>query len=144
MTTAKHSVSVAGVVIDADHVLLIQRRDNDRWEPPGGVLELDESIPDGLRREICEETGATVDVQELTGVYKNVPLHVVALVFRCTLLTPPRETSAEAKRIAWHPLNDVSSLMEDAYAIRVLDATRSPSGLPPPVRSHDGKHLLPN
>ena len=40
-----HSVSVAAVITD-DHgrALLIQRRDNGSWEPPGGVLELGESI----------------------------------------------------------------------------------------------------
>jgi 8-oxo-dGTP diphosphatase len=47
MSTPKHSVSVAGVVIDEDErVLLIQRRDNGHWEPPGGVLELDVAGPD--------------------------------------------------------------------------------------------------
>jgi 8-oxo-dGTP diphosphatase len=53
--TPRHSVSVSGVIPD-DHgrVLLIRRRDNQRWEPPGGVLELGETIHDGLRREIRE------------------------------------------------------------------------------------------
>jgi len=41
--TPEHSVSVAGVVVDdQDRVLVIRRRDNGHWEPPGGVLELDE------------------------------------------------------------------------------------------------------
>jgi len=40
----KHSVSVAGIVIDdQDRVLVIRRRDNNHWEPPGGVLELHET-----------------------------------------------------------------------------------------------------
>jgi 8-oxo-dGTP pyrophosphatase MutT (NUDIX family) len=44
-----HSVSVAGVVIDENgRTLVIQRRDNGRWEPPGGVLERDEPIIEGL------------------------------------------------------------------------------------------------
>src|ERR1035441_848949 len=39
----RHSVSVAAVVVDDhDRALLIRRRDNGHWEPPGGVLELDE------------------------------------------------------------------------------------------------------
>jgi 8-oxo-dGTP pyrophosphatase MutT (NUDIX family) len=44
-----HSVGVSGVITD-DHgrALLIQRRDNHHWEPPGGVLELAEAIEDGL------------------------------------------------------------------------------------------------
>jgi 8-oxo-dGTP pyrophosphatase MutT (NUDIX family) len=56
--TARHSVSVAGVITDDDgRALLIRRRDTLHWEPPGGVLELDESIEAGLRREVREETG---------------------------------------------------------------------------------------
>jgi 8-oxo-dGTP diphosphatase len=36
---ARHSVSVAGVITDDhDRTLLIQRRDNRHWEPPGGGL----------------------------------------------------------------------------------------------------------
>jgi ADP-ribose pyrophosphatase YjhB (NUDIX family) len=31
-----------------------QRRDNGKWEPPVGVLELDESITEGVAREIEE------------------------------------------------------------------------------------------
>ena len=34
---ARHSVSVAAVVVDdQDRALLIRRRDNGYWEPPGG------------------------------------------------------------------------------------------------------------
>jgi 8-oxo-dGTP diphosphatase len=80
----RHSVSVAAVVVDDhDRTLLIQRRDNGRWEPPGGVLELGEEIIDGLRREVAEETGLQVQPSALTGVYKNMTQGVVALVFRC-------------------------------------------------------------
>ena len=72
---SRHSVSVAAVVVDHDgRVLVARRRDNGRWEPPGGVLELDESIPEGLRREVYEETGLTVYPDALTGVYKKTSL----------------------------------------------------------------------
>jgi 8-oxo-dGTP diphosphatase len=36
------------------------------------VLELTESIHDGLRREVREETGLGVEPITLTGVYKNI------------------------------------------------------------------------
>jgi ADP-ribose pyrophosphatase YjhB (NUDIX family) len=57
---ARHSVSVAGVITDKDgRVLLIRRCDNHRWEPPGGVLELAESIHHGLRREVRVKQDST-------------------------------------------------------------------------------------
>jgi 8-oxo-dGTP diphosphatase len=83
--SARHSVSVAAVVVDdIGRALLIRRRDNGHWEPPGGVLELGEKIIDGLRREVAEETGLHVEPSALTGVYKNMTQGIVALVFRCS------------------------------------------------------------
>ena len=80
----RHSVSVAGVVIDEDdRALVIRRRDNAHWEPPGGILERDETITEGLIREVREETGLLVEPIALTGVYKNLSRGIVALVFRC-------------------------------------------------------------
>jgi len=59
----QHSVSVAGVVVrDDGRVLAIRRADNGTWEPPGGVLELSETLEDGVRREVYEETGVKVSV----------------------------------------------------------------------------------
>ena len=74
-----HSVSVAGIVVREDgRILTIQHRDTDQWEPPGGILELDETFEDGVRREVAEETGVAVEVERLTGAYKNLSRGVVA------------------------------------------------------------------
>jgi 8-oxo-dGTP diphosphatase len=68
-STPKHPVSVAGVVVrEDDRVLVIGRDDNGDWEAPGGVLELDESFEDGVRREVLEETGLAITVERLAGV----------------------------------------------------------------------------
>ena len=58
MSTGVIDVSVAGVVIDENgRTLVIQRRDNGHWEPPGGVLELDESILSGESRPVTARRG---------------------------------------------------------------------------------------
>jgi len=63
-------VSVAGAIVDDQgRMLAVCRADNGHWEPPGGVLELGETIEDGLIREIREETGLVVTPERLTGVY---------------------------------------------------------------------------
>ena len=137
----RHSVSVAGVITD-DHgrALLIQRADNHRWEPPGGVLELGESITDGVRREVHEETGLDVEPVALTGVYKNMNRGIIALVFRCKVTGGDLTTTNEAAAFRWAGDTEIARLMDQAYAIRVLDAIRDDH--PPAVRHHDGVHLL--
>lgn len=135
--TARHSVSVAGVILsdDASRVLLIKRRDNGRWEPPGGVLELDETIEHGLRREIREETGVEVEVEGLTGVYKNMSRGIIALVYRCSTGDLPRSQTDEAEAVMWWPTDDAPKLMSEAYWVRVADAI---SSQPSQTRAHDG------
>jgi|SRR5579875_561303 len=141
MNSPRHSVSVAAVITD-DHgrALLIQRRDNHRWEPPGGVLELDESIEDGLRREAQEETGLEIEPVALTGVYKNMPRGIVALVFRCKATGGELMTTDETSAFRWADEHEVRELAAEVYAVRVLDALHADRA--PAVREHDGVHLL--
>lgn len=69
----RHSVSVVGIVVNSDgHVLVIRRRDNGHWQPPGDVLELSEPFEQGVRREVLEEASAQVHVERLSGLYKNI------------------------------------------------------------------------
>ena len=137
--TPKHSVSVAGIVVrDDGRILAIQRRDNQHWEPPGGVLELDETFEEGVRREVREETGVDVEVERLTGVYKNMPRCIVALVFRCHPLGTAVTSTDEASRIDWLTVDEITRDMSEAYAIRVTDALLDR----PRTRSHDGIALL--
>jgi 8-oxo-dGTP diphosphatase len=137
MDSPKHSVSVAAIVTDDDgRVLLIQRADNGHWEPPGGILELDETIGDGLRREVREETGLYVEPDLLTGVYKNMPRGIIALVFRARITGGQLATTDESAAFRWVTAAEVRDLATEAYAVRVLDGLNSRSS--PAVRQHDG------
>jgi 8-oxo-dGTP diphosphatase len=137
----RHSVSVSGVISD-DHgrVLLIRRRDNLHWEPPGGVLELGETIQDGLRREIREETGLDIEPDALTGVYKNMPRGIIALVFRCKITGGQLKINSEVSAFRWADKSAVHELASEAYAIRLLDALRQDTT--PAIRQHDGSQLI--
>ncbi|ONH28116.1 NUDIX hydrolase [Pseudofrankia asymbiotica] len=139
-----HSVSVAGVVRREDgRVLCIRRRDDGSWQIPGGVLENGEHIPDGLRREVAEETGLSVEPIRLTGVYLNVARDVVALVFLCRVGSQAGEASAqteESAEVSWLTLAEIRERSVPAFAVRVLDACSG--AVEPAVRSHDGVDLI--
>ncbi|WP_081748748.1 NUDIX hydrolase [Nocardiopsis sp. CNT312] len=138
-STPLHSVSVAGAVIrDDGRMLAIRRKDNGTWEPPGGVLELDETPEDGVVREVLEETGIHVEVQKLTGVYKNMARGVVALVFRCMPSGGEAHPTSEAIAVEWLSTGEIKEHMSEVYAVRLLDAL---SPYIPYVRTHNGKRL---
>ena len=137
----RHSVSVAGVVVDdAGRALLIRRRDNGQWEPPGGILELDEDIEHGLRREVREETGLNVEPVALTGVYKNMNRGIVALVFRCRATGGQLARTEETVELRWLADDEIAGLADPAYAVRVTDALEWAA--PPAIRTHDGVRLV--
>jgi 8-oxo-dGTP diphosphatase len=137
--TPRHSVSVAGIVVnDEGKVLVIRRRDNNHWEPPGGVLELDETFEEGVRREVQEETGVLVRVDRLTGVYKNMTRGIVALVFRCTPEAGSTTVTDEAREVRWMTTSEVCDAMTPAYAVRITDAFAD--GIT--TRAHDGTRLV--
>ncbi|MFC4122044.1 NUDIX hydrolase [Nonomuraea zeae] len=138
---SRHSVSVAGVILDEHgRALLIQRRDNGHWEAPGGVLERDEDIMAGLVREVREETGLEVEAAVLTGVYKNMTRGIIALVFRCRVVAGVPTVTEEAKAVMWATAEDVRTLATEAFAVRVLDAMQLSEI--PEIRHHDGTNLL--
>lgn len=139
--TDRHSVSVAAVVTNDDgQVLVIKRRDNGAWQLPGGVLELGETIEDGLRREVREETGIDVQPERLTGVYKNMNLGVVALVFRARWRTGTPAPTDESSEVTWWTPHQVEHDMAEAFAVRITDGLSD--DLAPAVRHHDGVHLV--
>jgi 8-oxo-dGTP diphosphatase len=68
-------VGVGGVVIHRKRVLLIRRGSEPlkgEWSIPGGMLELGEELPAGVRRELKEETGLEVEPLEVIAVFDRV------------------------------------------------------------------------
>ncbi|MCL5005800.1 MAG: NUDIX hydrolase [Acidobacteria bacterium] len=68
-------VAVGGVVIQGSRVLLVRRGrepHKGEWSIPGGMLELGESLVEGVRREIREETGVHVEPLEILGVFDRI------------------------------------------------------------------------
>jgi 8-oxo-dGTP diphosphatase len=139
-----HRIGVSAVTLDEyGRALLIQRRDNGRWEAPGGFLELDETIEAGARREVLEETGVVVELEQLTGIYKNMALGVINFVFRARPISGTPQTGPETADTRWTARDEVTQLIpRQAVAIRTLDALDNPAH--PRIRHHDGTSLLPD
>lgn len=71
-------VATRAVIPDAEgRVLFVRRTDNRRWVMPSGALELDETIHEGMRREVKEETGLDVVAATPMAIY-SYPSSVTA------------------------------------------------------------------
>jgi 8-oxo-dGTP pyrophosphatase MutT (NUDIX family) len=56
---------------DAGQVLLTRRQDNGQWCLPGGHMDLGETLDQTAMREAQEETGLTVQLERLVGLYSS-------------------------------------------------------------------------
>jgi 8-oxo-dGTP pyrophosphatase MutT (NUDIX family) len=72
-------VPAAGVLAcdERGRVLLQRRRDTGQWAIPMGKQELGETVAQCAIRETGEETGVTVEVTGILGIYSD-PGHIVA------------------------------------------------------------------
>ena len=76
-------IGVYALIFEKGQVLLAHRRDIDWWNLPGGGMEVGEAVDEALRREVREETGLEVQVEQLVGVYSKPQKQEVVLTFRC-------------------------------------------------------------
>ena len=56
------------------------------WAPPGGFLEVDETVTEAARRETLEETGLIVEPGEIVGLYTRLEAAVVVVSFEARIV----------------------------------------------------------
>jgi 8-oxo-dGTP pyrophosphatase MutT (NUDIX family) len=116
--------SAAAFVMHDRKVLLTQRTDNGNWTMPGGAMDPGESLSATAVRETLEETGISVKLDGVVGIYTD-PRHVIhytsndevrqefTIVYRGEYLSGEPTTSSETTRVEWVPVDQVAQLQMD-------------------------------
>ena len=98
-----HIVAAGAFVTNSQgRVLMIKSPRYGDWEFPGGQVEVGETIPHALEREVLEETGIVVRVKSLIGIYSNTRKpSIVNLDFICEYISGEPKTSTESSQVEW-------------------------------------------
>ena len=106
-------VGVGAVVLDDDGRVLLVRRANEplkgEWSLPGGAVDVGETLENGIRREVREETGIEIDVGPIVDVLDRirhdaggrVQFHYVLIDFLCRSRGGVLQSATDADEAAW-------------------------------------------
>jgi len=124
-------VGVGGVVISDGRALLIRRGSpplERPWSIPGGMLEVGETLLEGVRRELVEETGVEVRVLDLIEVFERINLdgdgkaryHFVVLDYLCERLRGEPRAGSDVTDVAWAAPEELAQYSLTETATRVI------------------------
>ncbi len=124
-------VGVGGVVISEGRALLIRRGGpplEGQWSIPGGMLEVGETIVEGVRRELSEETGIEVRVGELIEVFERInpdaagktKYHFVVLDYLCVAIRGEARAGSDVTDVAWVTPSELEKYSLTGTATRVI------------------------
>jgi len=124
-------VGVGAVIVNDGRALLIRRGQAPllgEWSLPGGVLECGETLREAAIREAQEETGLTVEVGEMLGVYERVirsddgrvRYHYVLIDFLCHPVSGEVKAGSDASEAGWFRGEELAALKLTRDATDVL------------------------
>jgi 8-oxo-dGTP diphosphatase len=124
-------VGVGGVVISSGRALLVRRGRaplQGQWSIPGGMLEVGETLLEGVRRELLEETGIEVRVGELIEVFERITTdnhrktryHFVVLDYLCEAVSGEARAGSDVVDVVWAGPSELAKYSISETAMRVI------------------------
>lgn len=126
------------MVIEQGKALLIRRGGEPlkgQWSIPGGTLEVGETLEEGTRRELEEETGLRVRVGELIEVFERIfrdendpqsretgrpRFHFVILDYLCERISGEVRAGGDVTDVAWVAEAELPTFHLTPTATRIL------------------------
>jgi len=123
-------LAVAAIIVDNGEILLVKRANEPargKWSPPGGVVELGESLVDAVKREVREECGLEVQVDRLLDVVEvvrrdskgRIRFHYVILDYLAHPTGGELRPGEDASEVRWIPLRELGNY-EITHSLREL------------------------
>jgi len=131
MHAPTHRVGAFAIITDDKGRVLISRRVDSGWyNLPGGGVEPHEAVPEGVVREVREETGLHVEVGRMVGLYSKPQKHEVVLTFTARVVGGTMQPSDEADFHEWVAPDELPTRnILPKHLERIEDALRNEPGV---------------
>lgn len=129
-------VGVGAVILNSEGRVFLARRgrevrnESGRWEFPGGGVEFGETLEHALMREVREEYGLEIEVQELIDVVNHlIPAekqHWVSPTFLCRVKSgaPSIREPHKCDEIGWFTLDNIPEEQLSLASKKSLESLR--------------------
>lgn len=122
-------LGVGAIILDVDRILLVERGREPLkgyWSLPGGMLETGETLLEGVKREILEETGLVIQPLQIAEVFERImrdaegrsEYHYVLIDYLCLAIGGTLAAGDDVSRAEW-------VLRKDLPGIRLTEGTLS-------------------
>ena len=117
---------------DEKRILLIERGGEPLkgwWSLPGGVLETGETLADGVRREVKEETGLNVEPEQMIEVFERImrdaegrpEYHYVLIDYICRWTGGALQPADDCADARWATRRDCASMRITEGTLTVIE-----------------------
>ena len=125
-------LGIGALIFDRGKILLVERGKEPLkgcWSLPGGVLEIGETLEQGIVREVREETGLQVEPLKMLEIFERIirdsqgapEYHYVLIDYICRVTGGSLRAADDASRVAWVPRRLLSTYQITAGTLPVIE-----------------------
>jgi 8-oxo-dGTP diphosphatase len=125
MAGSLFSIGAFAIIFDnKGRVLLCHRRDMNIWNLPGGGVERGELPSEAVIREVREETGLMVKIENLVGIYGKTDKDELVFSFTCNVTGGKLSATEEADALKYFKLENLPANTSPKQVERIRDAMK--------------------
>jgi mutator protein MutT len=125
-------LGIGALIFDRGKILLVERGKEPLkgcWSLPGGVLEIGETLEQGIVREVREETGLEVEPLKMLEIFERIirdsqgapEYHYVLIDYICRVTGGSLRAADDASRVAWVSRRQLSTYQITGGTLPVIE-----------------------
>lgn len=115
-------LGVGALIFDGENRIMLVQRGGEPlkgwWSLPGGVLETGETLAEGVKREVLEETGLVVEPVHMLTIFERImpdeagrpEYHYVLVDYVCRIVSGEECAADDCAAIRWAARDEVAAI----------------------------------